>query len=508
MTTPGANITPAWSMKIGCLFLIGACACSNSYGQTPPVCAKEQKLVALLDQQLQTAHDNLQKSTCAGSARTVCQDQIKSLQQQIAGAQAYIRSGCPPPKSVPPPPPSPFDLISDNLDPNQLLLDPIWGWQQSHPGQLTDPAICGGKPWQSPCTSQSTYIDNSSWKCPTGALNGHANWAPATYTGTLYWSEHSSDDDDYNIMLYRTDNAALTVHADKLSAAQGGAPAMLMEFDSDETIDHFHTQWWKDFHAAVDKGDSAARQMIDGKDGVAIGILGLDYAHSGGTELHPVFGLAIHVTDDLNADTWAIFVRNRGNEGYCSSGAENLIATTISFLIPNAAASNVELVSSDFLFGPDSMSAADKAQVSGPNVTLLPGKGALVTFTLPGPNSGPRMNGSLQLKWTVSAYPVRRTTIQRPNAGTHTAIATETAPDPEEAVRNELNGLTPSQSAAYLRLFPPPAVSYDSGIPKSGVMKTAPSPQKAPTVQHVADPARDARDLKQSNALKQALTVH
>jgi hypothetical protein len=57
-------------------------------------------------------------------------------------------------------------------------------------------------------------------------------------------------------------------------------------------------------------------------------------------------------------------------------------------------------------------------------------------------------------------------------------------------------------------LFPPPAVLYDSGIPKSGVMKTAPSPQKAPTVQHVADSARDARDLKQSNALKQALTVH
>jgi len=433
---------------------------------------------------------------------------VKSVQEQIEAAQVYIRSGCPAPKPTPAPAPSPFDLVSDNLDPNQLLLNPVWGWQQSHPGQLVDPSVCGGKPWAAPCTSQSTYIDNSSWKCPVGALNGHANWAPASYTGTAYWSEHSSDDDDYNIMLYRSDNAALTVTADKLNAAQGGAPAILMEFDSDETIDHFHTQWWSDFHKAVDNGDAAARQMIDGKDAIAIGILGLDYAHSGGTELHPVFGLAIHVTNDLNADTWAIFVRNRGDEGYCSSGEENLIATTISFVLPNTAATNAQLVSSNFLFGPDSMDAADKALVSGPMVTPLPGKGALVTFTMPGPNSGPRMNGSLQLKWTVSGTPIRTAAITHLMAAFPTTAAAQTgSADPEDLVRSRLNGLTATQRAVYLRLFPTPATILDSGVPKSGVVAAAPQVQKAPTAQHVADATRDARDQQQANALKQALAT-
>lgn len=486
------------------------CLCgTTSYGQTPPACAQEQKLLNSLGQRLQTAQDNLQKSTCSGPAITVCQQTVKNLEEQIQGAQAYIRSGCPAPKPEPPPAPLPFDLISENLDSNRLLLNPIWGWQESHPGQLVDPAICGGKPWESPCTSQSTYIDNSSWKCPTGALNGHANWAPATYTGTVYWSEHSSDDDDYNIMLLRSDNAALTVSADNLTSAQGGEPAILMEFDSDETIDHFHTQWWSSFHKAVDDGDSAARQMIDGKEAIAIGILGLDYAHSGGTELHPVFGLAIHVSNDLNADTWAIFVRNRGDEGYCSSGEENLITTTMSFLLPNPAATNVQLVSSEFLFGPDSMSAADKSLVTGPNVTLVPGQGGLVTFTMPGPNSGPRLNGSLQLKWTVSGTPMRATIITHPGVVPQIKAATQlVTADPEELVRSQLSGLSAAQRAVFLQLFPPPPTTFDSGVPRSGVVNTPSITEAAAKTQHVTDPGRDARDHERANALQQALKTN
>lgn len=60
-------------LKIGCLVVIGVFASWYSYAQAPPACAEEQKLLTSLESALQTATDNLQKPTCAGSAVTVCQ---------------------------------------------------------------------------------------------------------------------------------------------------------------------------------------------------------------------------------------------------------------------------------------------------------------------------------------------------------------------------------------------------------------------------------------------------
>ena len=137
---------------------------------------------------------------------------------------------------------------------------------------------------------------------------------------------------------------------------------MAIEFDSDETIDHFHTPWWKAFHQAVDLNTSASdfisrveadpsvledpaelarwqdqqtlQQQLNqvyamigdsrpggkGKFAIVTGLLGLDTEHAGAqAELHPAYAVAIRVNDDPSDETWAIFVRNWGNEGYCSS---------------------------------------------------------------------------------------------------------------------------------------------------------------------------------------------
>ena len=95
-------------------------------------------------------------------------------------------------------------------------------------------------------------------------------------------------DDDYNVKLVRPDLASYT---------QANPDRALMEFDSDITIDYFDNPedgWWRRFHTAVDDSDSAARAMLDGKQVIALGVIGLDCEHSNAckSELHPVIALA------------------------------------------------------------------------------------------------------------------------------------------------------------------------------------------------------------------------
>src|SRR5207237_6322061 len=94
------------------------------------------------------------------------------------------------------------------------------------------------------------------------------------------------------------------------------------EFDSDETIDHFNTPWWNLFHVAVDTGDNSIPQSMlnhgNGAYTIMTGLMGLDCGHSScGSELHPVWALAMNVEPRSEDDVWVFFVRNWGNEGFC-----------------------------------------------------------------------------------------------------------------------------------------------------------------------------------------------
>ena len=101
----------------------------------------------------------------------------------------------------------------------------------------------------------------------------------------------------------------------------GGAAGQLqLEFDSDETINHFGTRWWNDFHNAVDNNPNRAHAMVDGKLAVVTGLIGLDCEHSCSTEMHPVCALTIHAVDN-----------HRMMYGQCSSGTgvtKSIAATT------------------------------------------------------------------------------------------------------------------------------------------------------------------------------------
>lgn len=295
---------------------------------------------------------------------------------------------------------APFDLVFSETDTNDFPLNPEWAWQRDHAGALPDADTqCFTFPnnFSNPaCTTQSPSIDepegwNATW-CAAGAnhsIHGHVNWMPSTWQGSIAWDGHSSPgtDDDYNINLTPPNAQGLTVSSDG---------TIHSEFDSDETIDHFHTPWWEAFHSAVDNGDANARAMIDGKTAIVTGLVGLDCEHGCATEMHPVYALAIHVNSDPQDDTWAIFARNWGDEGYCSQYQHLLDSTRIAFLIPHPAASGVQLnVATTFL--------TNNSQVAGPGLSLVPGQGAIVEFSLPPPEAGARLNGELHLQWSTSA---------------------------------------------------------------------------------------------------------
>jgi hypothetical protein len=99
------------------------------------------------------------------------------------------------------------------------------------------------------------------------------------------------------------------------------------EFNATETVDGFLTTTWSQlrdgFGCSEDEPDCAAknlaaRRLVGGRRAIITGLMGLDTEHGGYSELHPVYAIAIEVNPDLNNDTWILFIRNRGNEGFCS----------------------------------------------------------------------------------------------------------------------------------------------------------------------------------------------
>ena len=212
----------------------------------------------------------------------------------------------------------PYDLTWKTLDLNGLPLNPRW-WKQDQPQDSGLPSQKGpgscSTPWDWHCTRDNVTVPDLTsdpenpftWTCKfSGPLGQHADWFTVAYEGTAFWDEHAVDHDD-NINVKRTDQSAYTAqNPDHLHT----------EFSAEETLSSFSTPWWSRFRDAIDHG--GAHDMMDNRDIIEIGVMGLDCAHSCGSEIHPVYALALHVKDDPGDDTWAIFARNLGDEGFCA----------------------------------------------------------------------------------------------------------------------------------------------------------------------------------------------
>ena len=186
---------------------------------------------------------------------------------------------------------------------------------------------------------------------------------------------------------------------DPFPASQAYSTAAI-EFDSDETVDHFTTTWWKRFRSVVDNfgndygqslgcyngnpkactAASALFQMISGKFAIVSGVFGMDTAHGIYPEIHPAFAMAIRVNDDPSDETWEFFARRSGDEGFCSSNIillNNLPNDTYTFRLPSRGTA-VEVTAEEW------GTAFGLITRSFPN-SIEPSQGKLVSFSIPMP---------------------------------------------------------------------------------------------------------------------------
>ena len=287
-----------------------------------------------------------------------------------------------------------FDVASSDFDANVFPLNPQWGKQREqgmipNPSESCpiysdneDPNEWTRSPQYPNCTS---YVVTFNGAVPCGA---HVNFMPVTYEGNVFWVEHRPPflDDEYTLNVARSDQHLYDSIAN----------AVHIEFDSDETVDNWddtHT-WWDNFHHnAVDHtseitnpdgthtivadGKQYASAMIDGSFVIVIGLLGLDANHDGKAELHPVYAMFVRLnSNDTRQSSWAFFVRNWGDEGFCGDNQEYLYTrqNTVKVKIPNVTA-----VTADNMWD----GAQNDDNLSPMNVTSQPFEdGLLLTFTL------------------------------------------------------------------------------------------------------------------------------
>ncbi len=328
------------------------------------------------------------------------------------------------------PPLSRFDFdITPNgpSDANGLMYNPYWSWQlrPQNVGKMPATSTCHDfsergstlgipDPYLSPsfadCTDQadSNSVDLRQM-CQisgqfAGGFGGHVNWFPITVEGSAFWGDHSGvvqqifGDDDYTF--------SFTSDAPGNPLSVNGRNGLHIEFDSDETIDHFTSAEWSAFHAAVDNDDKAlAEKYFDGHT-ILTGMYGLDTDHMK-AELHPLFAMATrrdanNFENGANDEAWLMFVRNVGDEGFCSHLLWSAQFEDYTFRLPwRTGMTSVQVDQ-----GKTSFDGTDGT--SGPSVRFVPptvprqpaSEGVYVTFHL-GPVSGfPFVDGTLHLIWS------------------------------------------------------------------------------------------------------------
>lgn len=302
-------------------------------------------------------------------------------------------------------------------------------------------------------------IDNFPWPFETGSFVGHVNWFPVTVEGRASWGDHGAfpvGDDDYTFTFYSDEEGYNPLSVN-------GRDGLHVEFDSDETIDHFKSDGWVKFRDAVNSvictqvgersvcvpNKKAAAKLFDGHT-ILTGMFGLDGEHDMKAELHPLFAMATRRAspqDPTDADeVWLMFVRNRGDEGFCSSRLWDAGFEDYTFHLPwIPGMTSVEVNWSKTQFeGTDGTSGPTVAVLRPPVLPIDTQKlGVYVTFHLGPAASSPFIDGVLHLAWTGPVVTERRTSsVPRRAAGGDAAGGFDEA---EHMIQAVVNQLTPAQ---------------------------------------------------------------
>jgi hypothetical protein len=335
-----------------------------------------------------------------------------------------------------------FDLRWHAHDLNGFPLNPKWGSQEARNelanSEVSCPSHSDATEWtKSPqfpsCTSFPVTFD-SSFLCS----GFHTNFTAVTYTdATLRWREESVDD-DFGIDVSRPDRALFDV----------AYQAVHSEFDTDETVKNWDDTgtWWERFHDATKDSDARAAAMMDGSEAIVIGLLGLDVEHHGKPELHPVYAMFVHLKErPVGLSSWAFFVRNWGNEGFCSDNDEDHRLYTpqdrMKIWIPNVAG----LVSQNVHKG-----ARNEDDLSPMNGSMAPtNNGVVLDFGLLAPDKE---------SWWVGDF----TFVARPPSSTTTTVSAPPIPvrgDRPSAGDEPENLHDPELQALFTRVGKLPAES-------------------------------------------------
>jgi hypothetical protein len=354
-------------------------------------------------------------------------------------------------------------------------------------------------------------------------IDGHLNWFSATYEGIIYFQNHdppTTGDDDYNWNL--APEAFTTVNINSVPTifgvglVQGNGGALHLEHDSDETIDHFDQSWWANFHKAVDQSASAAQNIVNGDFAIITGLVGLDMVHDIQTELHPVYMMAIRTYDSPDQDTWAVFVRNWGNEGECSEHMHklqlpgNIYRLRIPFFL-HPGATNVSVDELNFRTGTDA-----PVRIYDPSIIDDGGTKFLeIAFQLPPPENRGFADGELGLRWVGTGSAARTLSAQlkkapfRPSSGSR---PTRERDEPEDKLRRAFESLTPQQKNAYRQIIssgqPSPSIRPVTTVSAAMLHRSAPTQSGAkPVDTQVPDSKEKIRYTRQVLALCRAIGV-
>jgi hypothetical protein len=433
----------------------------------------------------------------------------------------------------------PFDVISTLIDrngspqwdPNGLPLNPLWSWQLQSGNQGNTPSedLCHKftkvglvldtrvqppilRPATVPsfpdCTDQT---DLNNVDQPSGvnaaacflykhdlllreSFIGHVNWFPLTVEGHAGKPNHEIVDDDYTFtFIIDTKVKPLSVN---------GSDALHVEFDSDETIDNFKSDEWVALHRAVD-GDGDALKLFAGQ-AILTGMFGLDGEHELKAELHPLYAIAteLDANNSPQDDDWLMFVRNRGDEGFCSSSLWDAGFEDYTFHLKwrdGMTDVNVNWSKTQFE-GTDGTSGPTIGKIL-PSDTAGDTAGVYVTFHLGPAGSAPFRDGALHLIWTGPRI------AQPKPLETSGDASIEEADEIEQAVGAAVNQLPAEQLREIEKALPANERPVVRTAPLAGgaipVLTTPPSVRIAPLRAINAGPA--TVKMKRDAALMHAL---
>ncbi|HYY94283.1 MAG TPA: tetratricopeptide repeat protein [Pyrinomonadaceae bacterium] len=406
----------------------------------------------------------------------------------------------------------PMDLWWAEIDDNLFPLNPVWGAQVGRTQTLPNAGtLCnyfnndGDKlSLGTNCTTQRPTVDEPSIlankfnflichylngdqidNLPGDSVHGHVNWWPVSYTGKIYFEDFQdpflgswqmpfgTGDDDYDWALVRDDEAGVLL-GNKFQYHNAGKRGLTLEFDSREVIDNIDTPWWQSFHSSVDShpayhGDwTAAQSLVDGRDAIVIGLMGVDTKHTYHAELHPVFAMAIKVSEDGRRERWAIFARNWGDEGGCSQDQHYLPGDTVSLFFPNNGGQDLTIDNANTIL------RGYRVPVTWGAKNYL--DGLVITFKLPAPEKQGMLYGEVEFCKGVCGGPPLlvsspvasllgggSASTSQPSPATNPPQTQVTAEGPdlldEGSLKPLLSKLTPEQQKKFAELLNVPATS-------------------------------------------------